>query len=65
MDVSDIVDYNVALLNPNDLSNSFFCLSKNDPTTGFAYDASQVAGNAFPEASIVGKSISSFLVVRH
>lgn len=50
MDVSDIVDYNVALLNPNDLSNSFFYLSKNDPTIGFAFDASIVAGNTFPDA---------------
>jgi DNA polymerase iota len=50
MDVSDIVDYNIALVNPNDLSNSYFCLSKNDPTNGFAFDASLVAGNTFPEA---------------
>jgi len=51
MDVSDIIDYNIALLNPNDLSNSYFYLSKNDPTIGFAYDASLVAGNTFPNAS--------------
>jgi DNA polymerase iota len=51
MDVSDIVDYNIALLNLNDLSNSYFCLSKDDPTNGFAFDASSPAGNAFPEAS--------------
>lgn len=49
MDVPDIIDYNVGLLNLNDLSNSFFCLSKNDPTAGFAFDASKVAGNTFPE----------------
>lgn len=48
MDVSDIVQYNVHLLNPHDLSNSFFCLSKNDPTEGFAYDASKVAGCVYP-----------------
>ncbi|KAH7399130.1 hypothetical protein DE146DRAFT_756106 [Phaeosphaeria sp. MPI-PUGE-AT-0046c] len=52
MDVSDIVDYNAALLNHNHLSNSFFCLSKRDPTTGFAFDASKIAGYAFPHASI-------------
>jgi len=51
MDVSDIVEYNLGLLNPNDLTNSYFCLSKNDPTAGFAYDASQVAGHTYPETS--------------
>ena len=49
MDVSDIVEYNVGLLNPNDLTNSYFCLSKNDPTAGFSFDASQVAGHTYPE----------------
>ncbi|KAF2497779.1 DNA/RNA polymerase [Lophium mytilinum] len=48
MDVSDIVDYNLTLLNPNDLASSFFCLSKADPTQGFAFDASQVAGHTYP-----------------
>lgn len=51
MDVSDIIEYNAGLLNPNDLANSYFCLSKNDPTAGFAYDASQVAGHTYPESS--------------
>jgi DNA polymerase iota len=49
MDVSDIIDFNVGLLNPNDLSNSFFCLSQNDPTAGFAFDASAISGRTFPE----------------
>ena len=52
MDVSDIVEYNAALLNHNNLSNSFFCLSKGDPISGFAFDASKIAGYAFPDASI-------------
>ena len=47
MDVSDIIDYNVALLN-HDLVNSFFCLSKHDPTLGFEFNAAQVAGNTYP-----------------
>lgn len=42
--MTDIIDYNVNLLNPNDLSNSFFCLSKDDPTLGFSFDASRPAG---------------------
>ncbi|KAF2201931.1 DNA/RNA polymerase [Delitschia confertaspora ATCC 74209] len=49
MDVSDIIDYNIGLLNPNHLAASFFCLSQADPTVGFAYDASQLAGHAYPE----------------
>lgn len=44
LDVTDIVAYNVELLNMNDLPHSFFCLSKEDPEQGFAYDASTVAG---------------------
>ncbi|KAJ4368857.1 hypothetical protein N0V83_005939 [Neocucurbitaria cava] len=50
MDVTDIIDLNIGILNSNDLGNSFFCLSKNDPTIGFPYDANKVAGNAYPEA---------------
>lgn len=49
MDVSDIIDYNVGLLNYNHLSDSFFCLSKDDPTCGFRFDASMVAGHTFPD----------------
>jgi DNA polymerase iota len=44
MDVTDMVDYNVELLNRNALSDSFFCLSRDDPERGFGYDASSVAG---------------------
>ncbi|KAF2689626.1 DNA/RNA polymerase [Lentithecium fluviatile CBS 122367] len=51
MDVTDIVDYNVRLLNQNDLANTFFCLSKTDPTEGFAFDASGVAGHTYPEVT--------------
>ena len=47
--MTDIIDYNVALVNHNDLQNTFFCLSKDDPTFGFLYDASQVAGNVYGE----------------
>jgi hypothetical protein len=49
MDVTDVVDYNVGLLNHNDPANSFFCLSKSEPTSGFAFDASTVAGHTYPE----------------
>ncbi|KAF2130821.1 DNA/RNA polymerase [Dothidotthia symphoricarpi CBS 119687] len=50
MDVSDIVDYNIETLNPNDFANSFFCLSKNDPTVGFSFDATLLAGPTYPES---------------
>jgi len=43
MDVTDIVDFNQSLLNPNDLKNSI-SLQKNDPTVGFAFDSTKIAG---------------------
>lgn len=51
MDVTDVIDYNYAILNPNDLTNSFFCLSKNDPEAGFPIDASTVTGSTYPATS--------------
>ncbi|KAH6620962.1 hypothetical protein B0J18DRAFT_368800 [Chaetomium sp. MPI-SDFR-AT-0129] len=44
LDVTDMVAYNVELLNTNDLGRSFFCLSRSDPEVGFAYDARGFAG---------------------
>lgn len=46
--MTDQVDYNVQLLNPHDLSNAYFCLSKDDPTHGFAFDATAFSGNTYP-----------------
>ena len=51
MDVTDIVEYNTALLNCNDLATSFFHLDHHDPTIGFPFDASSVVGHTFPAAS--------------
>lgn len=51
MDVTDLIDYNRSLLNPNDLTRSFFCLDRNDPTIGFAFDATSIAGHAYPQHS--------------
>jgi DNA polymerase iota len=45
------VDYNQSLLNPNDLTNSFFQLKQDDPTIGFACDASCVSGPTQPTSS--------------
>ncbi|KAF2089843.1 DNA/RNA polymerase, partial [Saccharata proteae CBS 121410] len=47
LDVTDIVEYNVTLINPNDPTGSFFHLSRNDPTRGFPFDASVVAGDTY------------------
>lgn len=43
-----MVEYNLLLLNHNDLSHSFFCLDKDDPTVGFMFDASTVFGPTYP-----------------
>ncbi|KAF2036145.1 DNA/RNA polymerase [Setomelanomma holmii] len=51
MDVSDIIEYNASILNANNLRHSFFCLSKHDPTVGFPFDATIVAGHTYPETS--------------
>lgn len=48
MDVTDLIDYNLQIVNKNDLSHSFFNLSKHDPTVGFPFDASTVAGHVRP-----------------
>jgi DNA polymerase iota len=48
LDCTDMVDYNEELLNHNDLSHSFFCLDRIDPTVGFEYDASQPFGPTYP-----------------
>ncbi|TLS24233.1 hypothetical protein PpBr36_08049 [Pyricularia pennisetigena] len=44
LDVSDIVSFNLGLLNPHGVANSFFCLSNTDPELGFAFDATAFAG---------------------
>ncbi|KAL6717457.1 hypothetical protein ACLMJK_005372 [Lecanora helva] len=49
MDVTDMIDYNIDLLNLHDLTASFFHLDRNDPTIGFAFDASNVLGHTFPK----------------
>ena len=44
-----MIDYNMEILNRNDLERSFFQLSREDPTQGFAYDASSVYGHTYPK----------------
>jgi DNA polymerase iota len=43
-----MIEYNLPFLNYNDLSHSFFCLDKDDPTVGFAFDASVFFGPTYP-----------------
>ncbi|GAB7365278.1 hypothetical protein MBLNU230_g6359t1 [Neophaeotheca triangularis] len=49
LDVSDMVNYNVEVLNHNDLENAFFQTVKDDPTQGFSFDASAIAGHPYPK----------------
>ncbi|KAH6619024.1 hypothetical protein C7974DRAFT_416350 [Boeremia exigua] len=51
LDVSDLVDSNVSTLNLSNLSESFFRLSKQDPTVGFCFNATSYAGHVHPELS--------------
>lgn len=51
MDVTDMVDYNAEILNPNALQQSFFQLAREDPTSGFPFDASEYAGHVYPPPS--------------
>jgi DNA polymerase iota len=46
-----MIDHNVGLLNQHDLEHSFFCLDKQDPTVGFAYDATKPRGPTYPALS--------------
>lgn len=47
-----MVDYNAELVNHNSLSTSFFHLDRSDPTLGFPFDASVVAGHVYPICSL-------------
>lgn len=58
MDVTDLVDYNAALLNHRHLPNSFFQLNRHDPTSGFSYNPSTVFGHVLP-ASEKGSQLAS------
>lgn len=53
MDMTDIVDFNQSLLNLNNLPHSFFQLKKDDPTVGFPFDATRIAGHGYPETPLM------------
>ncbi|KEQ71285.1 DNA/RNA polymerase [Aureobasidium namibiae CBS 147.97] len=49
LDITDMIEYNISLLNPHDLVQSFFVLQKDDPTQGFAFNATCYAGPTVPD----------------
>ncbi|KAL8738645.1 MAG: hypothetical protein Q9181_000591 [Wetmoreana brouardii] len=51
VDVTDMVDYNIGMINHNSLQSSFFQLSRHDPTVGFDFDCNKVSGHTFPTIS--------------
>ncbi|KAJ6015102.1 hypothetical protein N7540_009693 [Penicillium herquei] len=57
LDVTDMIDYNINLLNLNDLTSSFFHLDSKDPTLGFEYDATKIVGSTFPAETSTSTSL--------
>lgn len=47
-----MIEYNLELLNQNDLQHSWFCMDKNDPTRGFEFDARMCFGPTFPANAV-------------
>ncbi|KAL6703317.1 hypothetical protein ACN47E_010024 [Coniothyrium glycines] len=56
LDVTDIIDFNANLLNANSLNDSFFHLSRDNPISGFAFDARNICGNLQPEIAEEGSN---------
>lgn len=54
LDVTDMIDFNLQLINQHDLANSFFCLDQLDPTVGFSFDATSIFGPTFPPEGLAG-----------
>ncbi|OJJ70995.1 hypothetical protein ASPBRDRAFT_196534 [Aspergillus brasiliensis CBS 101740] len=48
LDVTEMINYNVDLLNRYDLEHSFFHLDRQEPTVGFTYDATRLCGSTYP-----------------
>ena len=51
LDVTDMIDYNIELLNTHSMGTAFFHLDRNDPTVGFSFDASRISGHTYPPAA--------------
>jgi DNA polymerase iota len=54
LDVTDLVNFNISIINHNALSVSFFHLDRTDPTIGFSYNASEYAGSTYPGSAAEG-----------
>ena len=52
MDVTDLIDYNMELLNRQNPSHCFFHLDPKDPTVGFSYDSTTVSGHIYPPIDV-------------
>ncbi|KAK5660784.1 hypothetical protein OQA88_12151 [Cercophora sp. LCS_1] len=71
LDVTDMVSYNIELLNRNSLAYSYFCLSRTDPEQGFPFDATSFAGcvqggdNAGAEAALDNPLYMRLLLASH
>ncbi|KAH0365613.1 DNA/RNA polymerase, partial [Aureobasidium melanogenum] len=59
LDVTDMIEYNISLLNQHDLSQSFFVLQRGDPTQGFAFDATCYAGPTYPDSASTNDEVLS------
>ncbi|KAK4216164.1 hypothetical protein QBC37DRAFT_417476 [Rhypophila decipiens] len=64
MDVTDMVSYNVGLLNRTALQKSFFCLSRDDPEKGFDCDATEIAGCIYGQHPPAQDGLDSTLYMR-
>ncbi|KAK5136887.1 hypothetical protein LTR08_001809 [Meristemomyces frigidus] len=65
VDVTDMVSYNMEMLNQNSLAQSFFHISRADPLEGFAFDASSIAGHPYPKDFVsAGREQDSDLTLR-
>lgn len=65
LDVSDLVSYNVEILNRNALKESFFQLSRQDPEKGFNFDANAFFGRVYTsESSSEATALDSPLLTR-
>ena len=50
MDVTDLIDYNVELLDHHNPTLCFFHLDRKDPTVGFPYDSTNIFSHTYPSA---------------
>lgn len=60
-----MVEYNVDLLNPNDLQHAFFHLDRGDPTVGFIFDATAFYGHTWPEVTADVTEVDRLVVASH